>query len=178
MYYYMRRGGKLRYKRPLGKLFAKTQTRLIPRLNMTFEECVLNGDIECSDPRFLFQIIPHFCGQEEFCISPSQKALDQAKANANKHFALIGYLEKCYQFFELLEYLFPRYFRDLMEVHKVQLRTVGETNKGKNKGTVSHRARNILTRREDIKLEYEFYEFVKEKFDSQYEKYVRCNTKV
>ena len=42
---------------------------------------------------------------------PSIAALNEAKYNVDKHFAVVGVMEDLHGFFQILEYLFPDYFR-------------------------------------------------------------------
>ena len=141
---------------------------------MTFNECVQSKDIECSDPRFTFGIIPHFCGQDPMCTMPSDCALMQAKRNAESEFDVIGYLENYEQFIEVVQYMFPQYFKGALELYHKILNSPNVRHRNSSRTTVTERTKSILLGRKDIQLEYEFIKFVKEKFDKMYKNLLVC----
>ena len=142
---------------------------------MRFDDCVKKKDIECHDWRFIFQMISFFCGQDPLCIHPTEEALAQAKQNVQKHFAVVGYLEKYQEFLEILEPMFPLYFSGAVSLHKDLSDKQGAVHQTRNKRPILPETREILLQRTDIQLEYRFYKFVVQRFDEQYKKFKRCN---
>ena len=177
-FYYYRRRQDLWYAKPLADIFSsESKKEKEVRRTMSFNDCVLKKQTECADFRFNFQVMPHFCGQDDYCIYPSKRALEQAKENAEKHFAVIGYLEKYVEFVEMLEHILPNFFRGAMSTYDYIIKMAGGViHKNKQrKEVISEGARNLLLQRLDIQLEYEFFNFVKERFDLQYKKFLYCS---
>ena len=173
-FYYYRRDKKYFIPRPFGPVLSSIKNEKISeRKKMNFNDCVMKKDIECNDWRFIFQVVPFFCGQDPMCIHPSEEALAQAKKNVQKHFAVVGYVEKFQKFLETVEHIFPLYFNQAVNVHK-QL-TDGAKHQTSNKIPILPEVREALLQRQDIQLEYNFYRFVTQRFDTQYSALQKCN---
>ena len=161
-FYYYRRDGRFYVQQAFRPLFSSLSNDSVSeRKNMSFDDCVMKQDIECHDWRFVFQIIPFFCGQDPMCIYPSEKALAQAKRNLQKHFAVVGYLEKYQEFLEILEYMFPLYFSNARILYrKMTAGLINVIHKTNNSKPILHKTKEILLHHQDIQLEYNFYKFV------------------
>ena len=174
-FYHYRREKNLRYTTPLQFVVREeAEAPPIVRRNMTFNECVQSKDIECSDPRFTFGIIPLFCGQDPMCTMPSECALTQAKRNAENEFDVIGYLDNYEQFIEVVEYVFPQYFKGALKLYYEISDIPVVRHKSFKRTTVTEKTKSILLSRKDIQMEYDFYKFVKEKFDKMYKNFHVC----
>ena len=134
---------------------------------MSLDECVQAKPKECYIDSYM-GMVTYFCGHEPFCSNPVQNALLQAKINVIKYFPLVGYLENIEQFLELAEVVWPRFFKDALPVFKDMY-----------KGEASHKTESILPPNNitrailtgKMQLEYEFYHFIKQRFDCQYRQY-------
>lgn len=134
----------------------------------TFDECVLGNHSECMVPgghhpeEGFFKIIPFFCGQEEFCREPSEKALSQAIHNVKYHYLVVGLLEDFPGFVEVLEFLLPDYFRDAGLVYEQLEADWRNRHKTTYKLPVSYEAEKLMKAR--LYKEYQFYFFVQKRF--------------
>ena len=170
-YYFRRKDRKLQPAYDHEVLYSNIDSgELQASLNMSFDDCVLLGFQECSQSSFLFSIIPHFCGQEDFCLTPTQKSLQRAKRNAVEYFVVVGFVEEMDKFLKLLEKLFPQYFKDVHTVYRHVRQQDHVIHKTPNMVKPSHRTRVMLTER--LGLEYEFYNFIKFRFYCMYRRYV------
>ena len=143
------------------------------RHDMSFDECILTSDPECADVRFIWTIIPHFCGHEYVCLTPSRKALDLAIKNVLSKFAVVGYVEKFIQFLEVMEIIAPPFFKGAVETHLyLDHKNKNYRHAGAYPGpNISHEAREVMMNTKAMQLEYEFYDFVKKRFKVVYESY-------
>ena len=55
-------------------------------------------------------LIPYFCGNEEFCLTPSNRSVDAAIKNVKDNFLLVGILEEYTKFLKLAQILLPTFF--------------------------------------------------------------------
>ena len=129
--------------------------------HMTFDECVLGNHSECLEKQ-AFQIIPYFCGQRDLCLTPSRQALELAKHNVIKHYSVVGLQEDLLHTFALMEQTSPQIFTDMT---KFAYRLIQYSPKIKSAHQIngaSDRAKQRMNKR--LKLENEFYEFIKDRF--------------
>ena len=141
---------------------------------MTFDECVKAKKPECTKDKFLFTIIPHFCGQHDFCLKQSRTALIHAKQNVIKYFPVVGYLEEFDKLVELLQLVWPKFYRGSVRLYsqiKDQPRTRHRTVNMKKPNEVTREA--LMPR---LGLEYDFYKFIKYRFHCMYEQYLGKKT--
>jgi dermatan/chondrotin sulfate uronyl 2-O-sulfotransferase UST len=137
--------------------------------NLTIDECIKSGHYECSDPTYTHVIIPYFCGQQEFCLKPSKAAVQQAKRNVEKYYSVVGYLEHLKEFLEVLSFLWPRYFQNAWAVYENLISSdKSEVIRHQtHKQTPSAESKSIMKSR--LKYDYEFYQFVRQRFDCLYQ---------
>lgn len=158
--YYFRRFGDYREGRRTWSFKGTDEAK-----NQTFDECVLNNMTECVNPARIFYIVPFFCGQEAFCTRPSQLALRQAKVNVVKNYLLVGITEEYEDFLFALETLLPEFFKGILEIYKApgdELQNKITTTKTMNKKGPSAEVEKIM--KKHLELEYDFYNFVKDRF--------------
>ena len=143
------------------------------RAKMTFSECILTSDPECTDVRFTWTIIPHFCGQHYICLTPTRNALNLAIKNVLTEYAVVGHVSKYVEFLEVLEVILPQYYEGAVDSHnhlkkleKYSHKTALEAPK------LSKEARDALMNDDTIKLEYEFYNFIIKRFKIVYKSYM------
>merc|ERR1711884_734575 len=100
-------------------------------LRRDFETCVLDGDPECTyiednvdmvvetgDHRRQMSV---FCGQHTFCDRfNNKKALEVAKVNVMKHYAVVGVTEMWEESLEVLEHTLPFFFSGVTEIYREQ----------------------------------------------------------
>lgn len=133
--------------------------------NMTFDECVKNEMKECVDPQRILYIIPYFCGHEAFCRRPTELALRQAKINVIRNYLVVGVTEELEDFLFVLEKLLPEFFSGVLNIYRTpddNLNSKMTSTKTVNKIGPSPEVQQIM--KKHLQLEYDFYEFVKERF--------------
>ena len=135
----------------------------------SIDECVQAKLKECYRDSYMV-MINYFCGHEPFCKTPVEKALLQAKRNVIKYFPLVGYLENIEQFLELAQFVWPRFFKDALPVFK-DMYNGDAYHTTQSKIPPNNVTRAILTGK--MQLEYEFYHFIKQRFDCQYRQLLR-----
>ncbi|CAH1267880.1 HS2ST1 [Branchiostoma lanceolatum] len=98
--------------------FGREGQRAIPRnfsqqrMAQTFDECVFNNDWECdAEGKEGFLLTKFFCGHDQICRQPSQMAVERAKENIRRHYAVVGVLEEFSSFLKVLEVVMPQFFR-------------------------------------------------------------------
>ena len=160
--------------------YYKSPEWLNVRKNMSFDTCVQNNYDECKDSYFTFKLIPFFCGMDDFCLQPTIKALNQAKYNIERYFPVVGYIENYEEYLELLEIVFPQFMSGASASYRKTLELVKQQKSNKDPGYPSSRARkleepSLKTKRimkSRLKLEYQLYEWIKQRFQYMYAKYV------
>ena len=145
----------------------KAKGLTLERVKMTFNECVEKGHYECRDPDHIFKIIPFFCGHSPNCTIPSRWALEQAIKNVQLYFPVVGYLENMQQFLKLLELAWPQFFTGAIKVYSKMM----QGNSASFYKHVSLKAEPLTPTNERIMktrlaLEYEFYNFIRQRFDN------------
>ncbi|XP_078683850.1 uronyl 2-sulfotransferase-like [Branchiostoma floridae x Branchiostoma belcheri] len=161
-YYYMRFG------RDGQNLTAEhMQRRTDEEKSQTFDDCVFNNLWECNDKSIRsFLLTRFFCGHDAICLKPSQLAVEKAKENIRRHYAVVGVLEEFSSFLKVLEVVMPQFFRGAYETwREIESTEKIEGLKTANKRPVSEKARGIM--RERLKLDYQVYDFIKERFHMQ-----------
>ncbi|XP_035681320.1 uronyl 2-sulfotransferase-like isoform X1 [Branchiostoma floridae] len=156
-YYYMRFG------RIDGN---QKQKRTEEEKAQTFDDCVLNNLWECDEfgPK-TFTMTQFFCGQESICMEPSQMAVEVAKENIRRHYAVVGVLEEFSSFLKVLEVVMPQFFRGAHDTwRKIESKQM-EHQKTAIKIPPSNESREIM--RERLHLDYQVYDFIKERFHRQ-----------
>ncbi|XP_052224212.1 heparan sulfate 2-O-sulfotransferase 1-like [Dreissena polymorpha] len=154
-YYFMRYGDNFRpqvKRRRMGS-------------DMTFDECVEQGQKDC-DPVNLWLQIPFFCGHSYRCRQPGSRwALDMAKYNLINHYLLVGITEELGDFIAMLEVILPRFFHGAMELYLSGERShLRQTNKKESpsEGSIKKIQESTIW-----KMEQEFYEFASIQFHFQ-----------
>lgn len=111
-------------------------------------------------------IHPRFCGATSQCNQMARKTIEKAKKTATERFAVVGLLEEFDNFLKLLEKKFPLHFGGLHELYK-KSEAQEFVSKVKTKNKDRPRPDIIEKMKEDMKLDYEFYNFVKDHFHKQ-----------
>ncbi|CAH3115588.1 unnamed protein product [Pocillopora meandrina] len=134
--------------------------------NMTFDDCVKKEMDDCVKPQRVFYIIPYFCGNEFYCRKPTSQALEQAKKNVMENYLVVGVTEQLEDFLFVLEKLLPEFFTGVLDTYKTpddNLNSRMTSTRTANKRGPSPEVQEIMKKR--MELEYEFYDFVKERFN-------------
>lgn len=141
-------------------------------LKKDLETCLKDRlDPECRytpGKETLGHTIEFFCGHQPFCpIFGDREGLRRAKEIVEKEFAVVGILEEWGKTLAVLEHYIPRYFKGAtdkyykeMHGNKIQM------NENFYKPKVEDRARTFL--RKNFTVEEEFYDFLKQRLDNQY----------
>lgn len=129
-------------------------------LNRNINTCVGEGYAECTNENRLFKIIPFFCGQEDFCLKSSSKALNKAKLNVIKYFAVVGMVEQYEGFLQILKCVFPQYFNGAVKTYELSKTKAYKVTE--HREVINESNRKILA--DSLSLEYDFYNFIKRRF--------------
>ena len=140
---------------------------------MSFEDCIKNKMKECTDPKTIFKILPYFCGSLPRCTEPSTWVLERAKQNVERYYSLVGHVEELEKFYTVLEKTMPQYFRGLNTLYKKKGVRLKKETATKVKKTLSDSSREYL--RSLLGLEYEFYAYIKKRFEDSYRKVMKIS---
>ncbi|XP_064546019.1 heparan sulfate 2-O-sulfotransferase pipe isoform X8 [Drosophila montana] len=144
-------------------------------LQKDFNRCILEHDPECvyeqSDTGHLGdhrRQTLFFCGQQaELCMPfNSQEAMQQAKRNVEKRYAVVGTWEDTNTTLSVLEAYIPRYFAGAKDVYYAMRRDMENVNRNAFRPTISEEARALLSR--NLTQEIEFYQFVRQRLNKQH----------
>lgn len=128
--------------------------------SMDINDCILMNHSSCSVGR-LFYIIPYFCGQDPACQRASDVSLSLAKLHVMQNYLVVGYLEDFEGMLQVLEKALPSYFEGAIKTwEKVQYKK--RLTSTLQKRPINSTAYPVLKQR--MKMEYEFYNFVKLRF--------------
>ncbi|KAF0296222.1 Heparan sulfate 2-O-sulfotransferase pipe [Amphibalanus amphitrite] len=131
------------------------------------KQCVLSNDWECryiegdkkdrvGDHR---RMTGFFCGMEEDCSAfNSEVAMQKAKRNVEKYYAVVGVLEEMNKTLTVLEHYIPRFFAGASDIYQEEKR-LSNVNKNSYKPPVAEYVKDIV--RKNFTHEIEFYEFCK-----------------
>jgi len=144
-------------------------------LKKDYETCVRSFDPECrylqGDRRDGFgdhrRQSMFFCGHEDDCVGfNTEKALNKAKENVEKHYAVVGVLEEMNKTLTVLEHYIPRFFKGATDIYYNQVQKFSKINRNIYKPPVSESTKNIV--RHNFTKEIEFFEFCKQRLHKQY----------
>ena len=110
-----------------------------------------------------------FCGMHPDCnFFESEKALQRAKDNVEKYYAVVAVLEEINKSLYVLENYIPRFFRNARKLYGQLMNDTRKRGVNKNmyKPKMPQKLRNILMN--NFSLEIEFYEFCKARLQKQY----------
>ena len=101
-----------------------------------------------------------YCGQSEVCARFNNKeAMELAKQNVAKHYAVVGVLEMWEETLEVLEHQLPFFFKGARQLYKEKFQQVRKMSQNFHKGFVSDEIKEIVRR--NFSREIEFYDFCK-----------------
>ncbi|XP_053638215.2 heparan sulfate 2-O-sulfotransferase pipe [Cherax quadricarinatus] len=141
-------------------------------LRKDYETCVLTNDKECQyiegDERPDFaQLTEFFCGQEKKCTGfNTEYALQKAKENVEKHYAVVGVLEDLNITLTVLEHYIPKFFRGAKHLYWNEVQKFNKINRNIYKPPVLEKIKDIV--RKNFTREIEFYEFCRRRLYMQY----------
>ncbi|XP_070554191.1 uronyl 2-sulfotransferase-like [Ptychodera flava] len=128
--------------------------------NVTFDECVLDMHDECSGGKIT--IIPYFCGQSDRCREDGEWALETAKRNVVEKYVFVGILEEFERSLRIFQYLMPQFFRSAPKAYKIiKRKNVMSKFKSVSRKESPETVKEIMRGR--MQLDYEFYNFIKER---------------
>ena len=136
--------------------------------NMSYEDCIQNKRNECTNPKTIFTILPYFCGSLPRCTEPSTWVLERAKRNVERYYSLVGHVGELDKFYTVLEKTMPQYFRGLLTSYNKNVDRLKNKTSTKVEKTLSDSSREYL--RSLLGLEYEFYAYIKKRFEDSYRK--------
>ena len=104
--------------------------------NESIVECLQQGHEGCQ----VNLMTKYFCGHEVFCKEGSERALEQAKLNIERHFAVIGLVEDLTTTYRVLKNWYPKYFMMLSP----EINSLEQKNKNENVLHVTNDTRHII----------------------------------
>ena len=127
-----------------------------------------------------------FCGHSEDCVGfNTERALNLAKENVEKHYAVVGVLEEMNKTLTVLEHYVPRFFKGARDVYYSELykmifkldnlpslfildevQKYSKINRNIYKPPVSEETKKLV--RQNFTREIEFFEFCKQRLHKQY----------
>ncbi|XP_042211911.1 uronyl 2-sulfotransferase-like [Homarus americanus] len=140
----------------------------MPR-HATLEECVLSGSEECNflTGHHYDLTIPYFCGHHEYCRELNNgAALKLAKQNVEEWYPVVGVLEDINATLTVLQRHLPQYFANVVDLYYNEL-LAPHHNKNLQRPTTSPEVEATL--RKNLSLEYDFYNFVRQRLNLQYQ---------
>ncbi|KAG8231839.1 hypothetical protein J437_LFUL008609 [Ladona fulva] len=139
----------------------------------SFEECVESGkDMNCRfiDGEMYDLSIPYFCGHEKWCMALNdQWALEEAKTNVERHYNVVGVLEEINVTLAVLEKQLPRFFSGVQDMYFHELLEPHHNKNRKRPRGIRADLQSYL--KSVLKLEYEFYNFIKSRLFNQYKNF-------
>ncbi len=112
-----------------------------------------------------------FCGSTSLCrVGGNLEALQKAKYNADSFYSVIGLTVDLQRTFDLMEAFLPRFFTSaahIFEQNSISGKTRMNVNEEYNRVISNLTLQKLLTS-PAIENEYEFYNFVKQRFEIQY----------
>ncbi|KAF5298050.1 hypothetical protein FQA39_LY11818 [Lamprigera yunnana] len=125
-------------------------------------KCVIQKGTNCMNNNYT-STISYFCGQDEKCGLPnSQWALQQAQANVNKYYSVVGVLEELNTTLLVLEVQLPYFFKKSSQLYFNHLL---KKHKKKKQRIIHQALRDYL--RKKLDKEYEFYNWIKDRLSIQ-----------
>ncbi|KAL7734363.1 hypothetical protein ACLKA6_010698 [Drosophila palustris] len=144
-------------------------------VNTEFDQCVLNGEKVCTyiEGSLLEKVGDHrrqtlfFCGHNEFKCTPfnSRLALQLAKQNVEREYAVVGTWEHTNETLAVLEAYIPRYFADASKMYYSGLHA-GKSNDNPMKPHIRQEIVDMVRR--NFTREIEFYQFCRQRLHKQY----------
>lgn len=136
-------------------------------LNKKFRQCVNNGDPECSfmdGQSYSVLLLPYFCGQDERCLLLNEPwALQKAKTNIERYYAVVGVVEEMNTTLKVLEATLPRFFKGALEVYY----SIGvRKNQNNEKEHVAEDLKAAL--KANLTSEYDLYHFAVQRLYRQF----------
>ncbi|XP_055912368.1 heparan sulfate 2-O-sulfotransferase pipe isoform X3 [Eupeodes corollae] len=140
-----------------------------------FNKCVRNRDPECVFEQYslLDKNIDFrrqslfFCGQSTDCLPfNSPAAVQIAKHNVEKYYAVVGSWEDTNVTLSVLEKFIPRYFNGAKLIFDIHKEKIMNRNRNKRKPKVYEDVKEMIRR--NFTQEYEFYHFCKQRLYKQY----------
>ena len=97
------------------------------------------------------------------CESGSYEALQKAKQNVMRHYSVVGYMERLGDFFVALEYMIPTFFTNATATYR---RMEEQSKSRRSQSTkINPSKETVKYLKNKIPHEYDFYYFVRSRFD-------------
>lgn len=153
-------------------------TSMDPSLvNMTMDQCISKiNPIQCiSKSHGVRSMLSFYCGHHPICddsktLPTSSTVINMAKENIERYYLSIGLLESLPQSLELFEVLSPDTFRHLKKHYEQFGSSIG-IHRTARKFRRQATSNTSQTLRQLLQHEYELYQFIRQRFVHQYNKY-------
>ncbi|XP_055843997.1 heparan sulfate 2-O-sulfotransferase pipe isoform X2 [Episyrphus balteatus] len=140
-----------------------------------FNQCVRSGDHECNYKQYAIKDgvgdyrrqSLFFCGHSRDCLPfNSPTAIQIAKHNVEKYYAVVGTWEDTNVTLTVLEKFIPRYFHGAKLLYALNQDKIRKRNKNTRKPKVDDDVREMI--KKNFTQEYDFYHFCKQRLYKQY----------
>ena len=120
--------------------------------------------------RLFISQIAVFCGSKEICSQfGSKEALEEAKINVEKYYAVVGVTEEMEKSMVVYEKYIPKYFKNALRFYYKVMNTTGNQGRNKNMHNPDRTPQYIINQlMTNFSLEIEFYRFCKARMNKQY----------
>ena len=141
---------------------------------MSFDECLSvpeNPKQTACDFHFKNRILQltYFCGSALLCQQGGNfDVIQRSKYNVEAYFSVVGMSHDLKRSFELLEALLPAFFSGAASIFQEDLKFNGNNSHS----TVKNETYDVLIKIPAIQGELEFYSFLKQRFEQQYENFI------
>ena len=123
----------------------------------------------CKFPHSTILQLTYFCGCAPICKEGGNfDTIQRAKFNVEAYYSVVGMSHDLKRTFELLEVLLPAFFSNAKSVFHEEIRF----NKNVH-APIKNETLNALMKNPAIQMELDFYNFLNQRFELQYEKFVR-----
>ncbi|XP_045124770.1 heparan sulfate 2-O-sulfotransferase hst-2-like isoform X2 [Portunus trituberculatus] len=157
----------VRSKERLARIAAKGHLKVKPSsywLNRTVEQCVMNGEAECSFVNGTKQetVITYFCGHQEFCKTVgSSEALQRAKQVVAERYSVVGLVGHMEMSLQLMQTLVPGFLKGALDFYFNIRKKKEKLNRNSHKPAVPREVRQELRRR--MGNDIDFYNFLRQR---------------
>lgn len=159
LYYFKRYGDSFSENSTKMSQMFKEKMKARNLIDASFDECVSMQQKECFSEWALNSLVYHYSGYDNLCDNHDWECMSaKAKENVKKHYTLVGMLEDYHNFVRVLEKMIPEVFLGIDSFYRSDFAEM----KTRQKLPPSEKVRNIL--RQNMKNDYDFYEFVKSEF--------------
>ena len=124
----------------------------------------------CNFPHSTILQLTYFCGSAPICKDGRNfDTLQRAKFNVEAYYSVVGMSHDLKRSFELFEVFLPAFFSNVKSVYQEEIRF----NKSNEYAPMKNTTLDTLRKIPAIQMELDFYSFLHQRFELQYEQFIR-----